>query len=413
MRNVFKALFGAPEKPYTGEVNRLDLPLFSRPRRPQPVAAGKPLERVVMVTTILASAEVICRWLWANQRSTGVTEFMLFIENPEVIPAVEAFAAAHLPAVKLQIFPADAPWYANQPDRYPEEVRALPTARQIENLRWAKSMAAPSDWLITVDVDEVVILDPAVHRRHPGAPTLPAYLTHETAGLAEVRFRIAEFIPPSDGRLRRGLFPPRPAVRTKAYHGAEPRRLSRWHLWKYKMLTQEEKEGYPIRLALFRALAPGSHDVLGGRHLRGHSSSKSAFRGDLPTKVNMHGGIQWWIHHKARINYPVRESKEIWLAHFDVFNLEQMQSKFAHIDAVLARGDSRSPGRVATLEGYRHHVLSGPLDDAAFFRRFISMRPWAFQVARLLGLARTLDLSAVVDCPEPPAEADTAYSRQH
>lgn len=412
VKNLRHKLGLVPAAPFTGRYDKHEIPWFSWPRKwflPRAFPKGEE-PQVTVVTTVLASAEVICRWLWVNHANTQVAAFVLFVENPGVIPAVRAFATAHLPDVALTLHPASADWYAARDHRYCEQTRAYPTARQIENLQWTKAQSPAGSWLITLDIDEVIHLSPALRRRHAAARCpLASCLAHEAAEVSEVRFRIAEFVPPPQG-LRRGHFPPRPTVRTKARVGWEPRRMCRFHHWRYVMHTFSDVEPLRWRTQLYHRLAGRHSDILEGRFLRGHTSSKAAFRAEMFAEVNMHGGIQWWLPDPDREHYPVRLSDEVWLVHFDIFNVDQLASKTAHIQEVLARGDTRSPGREATLRGLDAWVNSGQISLEAFFQRYISMHPRAERIARRLGMVRTLDLSAAVNStPDLPAEDDVSY----
>jgi hypothetical protein len=413
VKNIRHKLGLVPEPPYTGRYEKHEIPWFSWPRqwflpRRFPRAAQEP--EVAIVTTVLASAEVITRWLWTNHQTTGVGTFILFVENPEVVPAVRAFADAHLPAVCLTLHPASADWYAAREHRYCEQTRAYPTARQIENLQWTKAQSPPGTWLVTMDIDEVIWLSPAVRKRHAQAQSvLAGYLAHEADRISEVRFRIAEFVPPASG-LRRGVFPPQVAARVKHEIGCEGRRMSRFHHWRYLIHMFSDAEPLPFLTKLYGFLAGESGDLLEGRHLRGHTSSKSAFRAEMYAEVNMHGGLQWFADGDQKELYPVRLSREIWLIHFDIFNPNQLASKTAHIQEVLSRGDTRSPGRAATLRGLDALVNSGSMTLDEFFRRYISMKPRAWRVARLLCKVRTFDLSeAFHSMPPVPENEDVKY----
>lgn len=396
VKNIRHKLGLVPEQPYTGRYDKHEIPWFSLPRKwflPRRFPRTEEPE-VAVVTTVLASAEVIARWLWTNHQTTGIAEFILFVENPEVLPAVRDFAAAHLPDVRLTLHPADAAWYAARDHRYCDQTRRYPTARQIENLQWTKAQSPPGKWLVTMDIDEVVWLSPALRKRHPDAQCLlAAYLAHEAQQVSEVRFRIAEFVPPPDG-LRRGVFPPHIQARVKHAPGQEPRRMSRFHHFRYMGHMFVDVEPFRWWTNLYSFLAGKSSDVLAGRHLRGHTSSKSVFRADMYAEVNMHGALQWWMASEEREMYPVRLSDEVWLIHFDVFNRDQLASKTAHIQEVLSRGDTRSPGREASLLGLDACVNKGDMTLDDFFRRYISMHPRASRLARLFGKLRTFDLSA-------------------
>lgn len=413
VKNIRHKLGLAPEQPYTGRYGKHEIPWFSWPRKwllPRRFPRATPEPEVAIVTTVLASAEVITRWLWTNHQTTGIAEFILFVENPEVVPAVRAFADAHLPAVRLTMHPADAAWYAARDHRYCEQTRAYPTARQIENLQWTKAQSPPGKWLVTMDIDEVVWLSPALRKRHPEAQSpLAAYLAHEAQQVAEVRFRIAEFVPPQDG-LRRGVFPARVTARVKHALGQEPRRMSRWHHFRYARHMFDDTEPLAWLTKTYDFLSGSSSDILGGRHLRGHTSSKAVFRADMFAEVNMHGGMQWWLEGEIRELYPVRLSGEVWLIHFDIFNRDQLAAKTAHIQEVLSRGDTRSPGREATLRGLDALVNNGSMTLDDFFRRYISMHRRALRIARLFGKVRTFDLSeAHRTMPEVEPAEDVLY----
>jgi hypothetical protein len=192
--------------------------------------------------------------------------------------------------------------------------------------------------------------------------------------------------------------------------GCEGRRMSRFHHWRYLIHMFSDAEPLLFLTRLYGFLAGDSGDLLEGRHLRGHTSSKSVYRAAMYAEVNMHGGLQWFADGDQKELYPVRLSREIWLIHFDIFNPDQLASKTAHIQEVLSRGDTRSPGRAATLRGLDALVNSGSMTLDEFFRRYISMKPRAWRVARLLRKVRTFDLSeAFHSMPPVPENEDVKY----
>lgn len=414
VRNLKHKLGLKKEAPYTGRFDRHEIPWFSWPRKwflPRQFESvpESELQRAQVVTTVLASAEVICRWLWANHLITGIRVFTLFVENPEEIPSVRAFADTHLPEIELDMHPADMAWYESHDDRYDASTLGFPTARQIENLQWAKAQSPAGTWVVTLDIDEVIWLAPSLRKRHPGARPMEQYLTQEAGQVSEVRFCIAEFVPPPEG-VRRGVFPREVDARVKLQLGHEPRRMSRFQHGRFMAFTWDDREPVGFLRKIYRILAPSTHDILDDRFLRGHGSSKSVFRAEMFPEVNMHGGIQWYLEGGVREIHPLRLSQEIHLLHFDIFNADQLASKTGHIQKVLAQGDTRSPGRTATLKALDQRVNSGQMTMQAFFQRYVSMHPHARRVARWLGLVKRFDLTDAVDTmPEITANEDVAY----